>query len=50
MRALLITLFAAITIFAGFAVYSGFSASAHAGAIAAQQTTANSILDEALGG
>jgi hypothetical protein len=49
MKATLITILAAVAIFAGCAVYSA-SASAHAGAIAAQQTTANSILNDALGG
>jgi|HubBroStandDraft_6_1064221.scaffolds.fasta_scaffold773989_2 hypothetical protein len=49
MKTLLVTCVAVITMVAGYAVYSA-STSAHAGAIAAQQTTANSVLDEALGG
>ena len=47
MKTLLLTCAAAVAIFAGFAVYS-VSTSATGGGIAAQRTTANSILDEAL--
>jgi hypothetical protein len=47
MKTILIACATAVAIFAGFELYS-VSTSAHAGAIAAQQTTANSILDEAL--
>jgi hypothetical protein len=47
MKTLLLTCAAAVAIFAGFEAYSVQTA-VHAGAIAAQRTTANSILDEAL--
>jgi hypothetical protein len=47
MKALLLTAAAAITIFCAFSVYSA-STSAH-NVNSAQQTTANSILDDALG-
>jgi hypothetical protein len=49
MKTILLTWISVITMLAGFAIYST-STAAHSGVIAAQQTTANSILDEALGG
>jgi hypothetical protein len=47
MKTILLAAAAAVAIFAGFEAYS-VSIAAHAGAIAEQRTTANSILDEAL--